>query len=250
MKKGISIAAALALAVALAVPAPAQETGRQSKAAALTEMKTELVRLNYVKADTIRVLLSPYLSEEGRISFLPNQNNIVLSDHPENVAKMREAIRQLDVKPADLELTVQLVLGAPTGEPGKASMTDDPVIRELRNLLKYKAYSLLDASLLRAMDGSSSEIRLGDRAEFSFHVRPKVIRDEKSSLIQMEVLLRQIRLAGQPPNATSSKPEYITSDLIGTTLNIRSGDKTVVGVSRLDGGDKGLILIISGKVID
>jgi hypothetical protein len=43
---------------------------------------------------------------------------------------------------------------------------------------------------------------------------------------------------------------YVTTDLIATTLNIKSGDKTVVGVSKLDGGGKGLILIISGEIVD
>ncbi|NIN93016.1 hypothetical protein GTO36_08580, partial [bacterium] len=37
--------------------------------------------------------------------------------------------------------------------------------------------------------------------------------------------------------------------LIGTTLTVKSGERTVVGVSKLDGGDKALILILSGKVI-
>jgi hypothetical protein len=38
--------------------------------------------------------------------------------------------------------------------------------------------------------------------------------------------------------------------LIESALNIKSGDRTVVGVSKLDGGDKGLILIISAKIVD
>ena len=33
------------------------------------------------------------------------------------------------------------------------------------------------------------------------------------------------------------------------SLTFKSGEKTVVGVSKMDGGDKGLILIISGKEI-
>jgi hypothetical protein len=97
------------------------------------------------------------------------------------------------------------------------------------------------------MDNADSEVRLGEKAEFEFWIKPKVIKDEKSNLIQMEVRLRKIEV-NYPTNAT--KADYITTDLIGTTLNIKSGDKTVVGVSKLDGGGKGLILIISGKVVD
>jgi len=43
-------------------------------------------------------------------------------------------------------------------------------------------------------------------------------------------------------------------NLIGNNLNLKSGDRTVVGVSMInvssvpDGNNKGLILIISGKI--
>ena len=47
---------------------------------------------------------------------------------------------------------------------------------------------------------------------------------------------------------TSSTTDIVT--LIESALNIKSGDRTVVGVSKLDGGDKGLILIISAKIVE
>jgi hypothetical protein len=37
--------------------------------------------------------------------------------------------------------------------------------------------------------------------------------------------------------------------LLTSNFTMKSGDKTVVGVSKLDGGDKGLILIITGKIV-
>ena len=37
--------------------------------------------------------------------------------------------------------------------------------------------------------------------------------------------------------------------LVETTLSIKSGERTVVGVSKLNGGDKALILILSGSVV-
>jgi hypothetical protein len=202
MKRALLSLTVLALVTVLAAPSFAEPAPQSARLQDKARMENELVRLKYVPADRVRVLLSPYLSREGRITMMPNENVIVVSDLRENIEKVLRVIKQLDVKPADLLITVQLVLGSEAGEPGKESMTNDPIIRELRNLLKYKSYSLLDASLLRAMDG------------------------------------------------TGSKPEYITTDLIATTLNIKSGDKTVVGVSKLDGGDKGLILILSGKVVD
>jgi hypothetical protein len=250
MKKRMIALVILAFALALAAPLFAAEAA-QENAAAKPPLKTEIIRLKYYpNASTMFGLVRAYLSRDGQVQPGPDAKTLVVKDYPENVERLLQAIRQIDVKPADLLFTVQLVLGSDEAEKGEEPMPNDPIIRELRNLLKYKSYSLLDTSLIRATDDNNSEVRMGEKAEFEFQIRPKVIKDEKSSLIQMEVRLRQIRIAGTPPNATSSKVEYITTDLIGTTLNIKSGDKTVVGVSKLDGGGEGLILIISGKIVE
>jgi hypothetical protein len=249
MKKGILVFVVIAFTLAVIAPVFAEDAA-QEKAETKVPLRKELVQLKYLTNNNLFAFIQTYLSREGRITPGPKNNVVVISDFSENVDMALKAIRQVDVKPADLQFTVQLILGAAEEEKGREPMLNDPVIRELRNLLKYKSYSLLDTSLIRAMDISDSQVRMGEKADFEFWIRPKVIRDEKTSLIQMEVRLRQIRVAGVPPNATSSKVEYITTDLIGTTLNIKPGDKTVVGVSKLDGGDKGLILIISGKIVD
>jgi hypothetical protein len=257
MKKGTIALLALAFILAVVAPAlaegPAEDAGQAAQKAETRSLRTEIVKLKYVRAQDIQAVLYTYVSRDGHIQFNPNMPTVLaVSDAAENVEKILAAIRELDVKPADVLFTVQLVLGTAgeTDQGTKPMPASDPVIKELRSLLKYSAYSLLDTSIVRALDQEDSEVRLGERAEFELWLKPKVIRDEKSSLIQTEVRLRQVRIAATPPAATSSKPEYITTDLIGTTLNIKSGDTTVVGVSKLDGGGKGLILIISAKIVD
>jgi hypothetical protein len=252
MKKGILAFIVLAFAFAVVAPAFAEDAAQEAKPVMKPPLRTELVRLKYFSNMQMLSLARIYLSRDGQATPGPDAKILVVSDSPENVEKFLQAIRQIDVKPADLQFTVQLVLGTAgeTDQGTKPMPANDPIIKELSSLLKYTAYSLLDTSLIRAMDNSDTEIRMGEKAEFEFYIKPKVVRDEKASLIQMEVRLRQIRIAGVPPNATSSKVEYITTDLIGTTLNLKPGDKTVVGVSKLDGGGKGLILIISGKIVE
>jgi hypothetical protein len=87
---------------------------------------------------------------------------------------------------------------------------------------------------------------MGPKAEFEFALRPEVTGDAKAPVIRTQLRLRQktVRLV------TGKEAAASVSDLISSTLNIKSGERTVVGVSKLDGGDKGLILIISGKVVD
>ncbi len=250
MKKGILAFIILAFALTAAGPIFAQEAS-QEKSAPQPPLKKEVVILKYLRADKVQNFIYTFLKPGyGRVTPGPTEGSLVISDSPENVEQALQALKKIDVKPADLQFTVQLVLGSDSAQPGETSMSDDPVIRELKNLLRYKSYSLLDSSMIRAMDLANSEVRIGPRADFELQIRPKVARDEKISTIQMDIRLVQhkptssVGPSGQPVAGTS--PEL----LLDTTLNIKSGDKTVVGVSKLDGGDKGLILIISGKVVD
>lgn len=253
MKRTLIALMTLAFALAVAGPAfaedPAAGPAQEAKVSSTSPVKTEILRLKYYPAVRMMQLINTYLSREGRVSQGPDEKILAISDHAENIARIREAVAEVDVKPADLLFTVQLILGSDEEEKGAEPMpSSDPIIKQLRGVLKYKAYSLLDTSLMRALDQEDSQVRLGERGDFELRLKPKVVRD--TPLIQTEVRLRQIRIAGLPAGATSSKPEYIVTDLIGTTLNVKSGDKTVVGVSKLDGTGKALILIVSGKIVD
>ena len=246
MKKGILWLVALAFTLAVVAPAFAEDAP-QDKPAAKPALRTEIIRLKYFWNVQRQSLVRSYLSHDGQFTPGPDNRIMVVSDYPENVEKLLQAIRQIDVKPADIQLTVQLILGSEEEEKGTEPLPNDPVLKELRSLLKYKSYSLLDTSMVRATDNINAEVRMGEKADFAFQVLPKVIRDEKTSLINMQVRLRRIQVvfpAGAP------KADYVTTDLIDTTLSVKPGDKTVVGVSKLDGGGKGLILIISGKIVE
>jgi hypothetical protein len=252
MKKTLIAFLALAFTLAIVGPARAEDPAQEAASAqSSATMRSEVLHLKYYSGNRMMGLVQNYLSRDGRVSPGPDEKILIVKDFPENIARIRQAVAEVDVKPADLLFTVQLVLGSEQPDKDLATMaTSDPIIKELRNVLKYNQYSLLDTSVMRALDQQDAEVRLGEKGDFQLWLRPKVVKDEKSALIQTEVRLRMVRIAGLPPNATSAKPEYITTDLIGTTLNIKSGDKTVVGVSKLDGTGKALILIISGKIVD
>ncbi len=234
-----------ALALAIVVPAPAEDaamapTQDQNRFAnELRSQRKEIVKLRYVRAQDIQSLLLPYISHLGRIQGNPNLPNIMtISDAPENVEKILAAIRELDVKPPDVLYTIQLVLGSETEAATDPDLQGDPIIKELRKLLRFKGYTLLDSTLMRTVTNRDALVQFGPKAEFELYLRPDVAGDVKAAAIETQVRLTQ----------TQSKAEKTL--LLSSTLNIKSGDRTVVGVSKLDGGDKGLILIISGRVVD
>jgi hypothetical protein len=249
MKKATIGLLALAFALAIAGPALAEDPA-PGQPAQNTEAKTlrkEIVKLKYVRAQDIQNLLFAYTSRQGNIQSNPNLPSVLsVSDTPENVEKILAAIREIDVKPADVLYTVQLVLGSEADAATDADLKVDPIVKELGKLLRYKGYTMLDATFVRAVSMDNAQVKFGPKAEFSLELRPEVAGDPKTAVIKTDVRLTRIEQHG----FAEDKPITSVARLIDSTLNIKSGDRTVVGVSKLDGGDKGLILIISAKIID
>jgi hypothetical protein len=250
LKKGILVFLALAFSLAIVLPAFAED-GAQDQKAETKALRKEIVRLKYVRVQEIYMILQTYVSRDGYIRF---QNEmpylLTIGETSENVDKILAVIREIDTKPADVLFTVQLILGSETDAQTDAELQSDPIIKELRKLLRYKGYTLLDSTLVRVINRERASVVLGPKAEFVFALKPDVAGDAKAPLIKTEVILRQVIRAAIQESATMKAAQAIVTTLIESTLNIKSGDRTVVGVSKLDGGDKGLILIISGKIVD
>ncbi len=212
------------------------------------KMRQEIVKLKYIKNNQILSVLYTFLSREGRINPNPESGLITISDYPENVDRILSVIREFDVKPADLQFTIQLVLGSSSGDDStEDAVKDDPVIRELKQLLRYKSFNLLDTSFVRAIDQESSQVTMGKDAELQLELRPKYIKEDKEDLIQVEARLS--KKGSWVQTGPSIRENVPTTVLLTSNFTMRSGEKTVVGVSKMDGGDKGLILIISGKIV-
>ncbi len=248
MNKGLALFLACALSLGFAVTVLAAEDAAQAKEETpRPAVKKELVRLKFVSGTDILALIQSLMDPRyERVSMDQSRRILTLMATPENIEMAKQVVREVDVKPADLLFTVQLVLGSETEAAGADPIQNDPLIRELRGLLRYKSYTLLDSSLVRVVNRENAEVVIGPKAEFEFSLRPEVAGDAKAPVIRTQFNLRQktVRLV------TGKEAAASVSDLISSTLNIKSGERTVVGVSKLDGGDKGLILIISGKVVD
>lgn len=219
-----------------------------------TEMKKEFVKLKYIKARQVQDLLRGFQSQYGRIFINDELDVVTIQDIPEIIDKMLSLLKELDVKPADILFTVDLILGSMT--PGQEKTQDkklesDPVIKELKRILNYKNFKRIDTSLLRVQSGKYSEQRIGgDGLDFELRLTPRHVKEEREDTFQLQVRLRQHLKARRVKTAEG----FVTLsgerlDLIGTTLTIKSGERTVIGISKLDGGDKALILIILGKVM-
>jgi hypothetical protein len=202
--------------------------------------------------------LRSFESGYGRITSNDDLNVITIQDIPEIVDKMLLLIKEIDVKPVDLLITVDLILGSMgmeqspelarliSGQPSKKKLESDPIIKELKSVLGYTHYNKIDSSFIRIQDDRYSELKLGGQGlDLRLWLEPHYVREEKRDTFQLE--LRLIQHISEAVELVDMKEKSVV--LIRTTLTVKSGERTVVGVSKLDGGNNALILIISGKII-
>jgi hypothetical protein len=253
MKKSIGILCSFLLLIGITLNLYAFEEEKKP------ELKKEFVKLKYVEAEEAHEVLSSFQSPYGRITSNRELNVITIQDIPEIVDKMLSLIKELDVKPVDLLITVDLILGSMGSEDkselealmsakaAKKTLESDPIIKELKGVLGYTNYNRIDSSFIRIQDDKRSDLKLGGHGlDLELRLEPRYIEEQKGDTFQLELLLMQ-HISGIKTERIETKEKYIT--MISTTLTVKSGERTVVGVSKLDGGDKALILIISGKVI-
>jgi len=229
-----------------AVPTPAPKPA--------PALRTELIKLKYADIETVTSLLRAYQSSYGHVSPTGRaENTIVVSDTLEIVEKMLAVVREIDVRPVEIQYAVQLVQGSDTDEAGEESLKNDPVIRELRGILKYRSFSPLDGTIMRVIDGEAAEAKIGPKGEYSVQLHPKYTKDGSVETIQTEIRLGKLLWISQQTINTEKKEEMrqtqpYFNELIRTTLLLKAGEKTVVGVSKSD-SDRGLILILSAKIV-
>jgi len=253
MKKSIGILCVFFLLTGITLNLYALEDERKP------ELKKEFIKLKYVEADEVNKVLDSFRSPYGRITSNDDLNIITIQDTPEIVDKMLLLIKEIDVKPVDLLITVDLILGSMgieqspelarlmSGQPSKKKLESDPVIKELKSVLGYTHYNRIDSSFIRIQDDSYSYLKLGGQGlDLRLRLEPRYVKEEKVDTFQLDLRLIQHISAFKSDKIELKEKEII---LIRTTLTVKSGERTVVGVSKLDGGNKALILIISGKVI-
>jgi hypothetical protein len=220
--------------------------GFQRTAGQRGETKTEIVTIKYIDVKWAEDLLHPYSSRMGRIRRLHDGNKLVIEDTPENVEKILGILKKIDVKPLDLQFNVDLILGSTSSQSVEGfdkELKSDPVMKELSQLLQYKFFKRLDTALMKVQDNKRSSQRMGgENLMFRLHLHPRHIEEDKGDSIQVELYLSQ-------DMGLSAEGKQRSIVLVETSLSIKSGERTVVGVSKLNGGDKALILILSGSVV-
>jgi len=261
--EAIFLAVAVTL-LALMIPAwgqekePAEKASTQEQApsgrAAKEERVLKVIQLKYADPYHVADLLSLFGA-----SIKSDRQTKVLTvvGSASAVAAVEEAIKKLDVAPPptkDVDLTAYFVLA--TREPMQAASLPSElgeVITQLKRVLNYQSFQLLNTAFLRSQDGHGASVsgvaRVGSVPvdfRLSFNTAD-IIPEGKAPTVTINGL---DFTAEQPVTGGGLLTTRAASAKIHTNIDIAEGQKVVVGKTALDFPDNALILVLTAKIID
>jgi len=233
----------LVITALLALPLLAQQQPQPP----VPQRTTKLIHLKYADPSAISHLVSQF-----GVTVVPNSNMKVMTidGMPDKLAAAEAAIQQLDVAPKNIELVVHFVVGSDQAVPNATAVPPDirDVISQLKGTFTFKDYRMLDVLTIRTRAGSSAESSgiLDQRSNpprlsvFSVH-NATVSEDGKT--VRLDRMHAGIRI----PVANQGKTSY-TDTGVDQDVDVKEGQKIVVGRSSLEGPAQALFVILTAKV--
>lgn len=179
------------------------------------------------------------------------------------VDAIEQAIKRFDVPPPperNIELTVYFLIASPEAAAGAAVPTAlEAVVRQMKSTFSFQGFRLLDTLILRAREGRGGDAS-GIAAPTSAAVGPNKtfyhfkfnnisISGDKERVIRLD----NLRMGARIPYVEKggSEPQYRYADTgFNTDIDIREGQKVVVGKSSLDGSAEAMVLVVTAKVVE
>ena len=193
---------------------------------------------------------------------------LTVRDFPENIAAIEEAINRLDKPEAprpDIEFTIHILIATNAESiprDARGTFTDFPpelsdVIKQLQSTLRYKSYGMMTSAIHRAKEGPSGVSNSGVAESVLFSNVPTppnpIFYEYSLERISIDsatgtstVQVGGFRFSMRVPLSLGSNVQYQNVGF-GSPVSLRQGEKVVVGSTTM--GDKGLIVVVSAKVL-
>lgn len=239
--------------------------------------------VKYADAQALaRLVLSACQSRETRVV-----ENVALraisvgTPEDRDMATAEELIKRYDVPRGavtptgnrNIELVAYMLMAAPKGTAGEALPAElDPVAKQLKALFGYGDFRLLDSPMIRTREGveAQSNGNAGiinpalPNASSTYSLRIKdtrVVPSERGNLIKLDGFRFGIRVpyptaSFQPGQGSQGVAPLISTQInysdvgFNTELDIREGQKVVVGKAKVDNTGSAFILVLTAKAID
>lgn len=199
---------------------------------------TRIFELKYAEPNDVKNLLGAFPVATSVVGSL---HMISVRGNKEAVEMVAEALKKIDVAPEpkkNIEFTGYVVLAsskeAVAAEPPELA----PVFKQLRGVFAYKSYRVAETFFIRGRDGQASAadgmLQLDPPRPYTFTFRPASILPDHT--IRVDRMIFRLTTG--------------TVHNIETAIDIREGQKVVVGKANMTGGDEAVVLVLTAKIVE
>ena len=227
--------------------------------------KGKVFEIKHRDPDTLLNVLRPLGSGfKGATISTNNQfKTVTVRDFPENIAAIEEAIKRLDTPETpspDIEFTVHIMIASNSDMSGSELSPElAPVVRQLQSTLRYKNYVQMTSAIHRGKEGSNPASNTGIAESkllgvttpqgnpiFYNYSLSRIVLDGPTTSPKVQV--GQFQFSMRAPLVMGNDGTIAYENIGFTTpVAVREGEKVVVGTTSM--GDKGLIVVLSAKVL-
>ncbi|MGA9769718.1 MAG: secretin N-terminal domain-containing protein [Blastocatellia bacterium] len=232
--------------------------------------KTKVIELKYRDPEAIQMAIRALGSgfKGAKMDTNSEFKTLTVRDFPENIASIEEAVKRLDTPQAprsarpEIEFHIHVLIAS-----NATSAADDfpselsEVLKQLQGTLRYKNYGLMSSSVHRASQGNTGvqnkgvaesklfnvSTPLNNPILYEYYLSPLFVRETVPGAPTVEV--GTFSFSMRIPIITSGQTQQIQYDSVGfrSPVTIRDGEKVVVGTTTM--GDKGLVVVVTAKII-
>jgi hypothetical protein len=203
--------------------------------------------LRYIDSRAIANLLGPF---DVVYSVDPGLKALSVKAPDKTLLAIEEMIKRFDVPvntPKQVEITAYLLLASPQLEQDSPPAVLKPVIDQLRSVMAYKSYRVLDTIMATGKEGdrisqSGMTPKLTDSdttgSQYSFQATPHIVGEGADHSVRFENLQFTLTNQGHAGNVGT----------IQTGVDIKKGQQVVIGKTTVQ--DRAIILVLSAKILD
>jgi type II/III secretion system protein len=193
-------------------------------------------KLTFRSPERAAVVIKPLVSAEGSISLQPANNTLVVTDHPENLRSISEALQKFDAPSKPFRVELKLVAASRADTPQPVSEDLKEVASKLGAVLRFNSFEKLGEFVAEGKEGDAlANLKVGDtyRADLKFGEFDPVSEGLRLQDLQLS-RIQQVK-DGETEAASLLKR---------TSLNVKLGQTLILGAQRVPESDRALMLIL------
>jgi hypothetical protein len=241
-------------------PAEQRQVSKPMAIAGEPQVVSKIFQIKHADVDKLAEVLRIF----GHVKADRDLRVIAVQVPPGVLPTVEETVRRLDMPPPtpqNVELTVHLLVASnQDGDSGSVPPDLDPVVKQLKVTFPFKSFRTLDTLVVRSRDKQNGVVKGLARfdanapqpSSYTFSYRAaSILSDEKGHSIRIDQLrlMAGIQVRNQPEGSSTGSYQTIEAGF-NTDIDVREGQRVVVGKAAIGGTDNALILVITAKVLE